>query len=322
MFAAAAVAGAQNARRREAELALAGMLSDPLPLWHHGLEDFHQPVWLLFVYIHDMNLVPKLANTRLQLRVRYGNNGCYQEKYSQKVRSSTPEGDEQARGVFEAMFVYPWSRTLQPSIMIDLVKLGFIDWTISTGAVSIPFGEGNPGAIDHDVLFFGKKGEDGFIGQLSVFLEVRSISRAELELGIDRLTLSALDMAIASELGGLRPSPMGPMGRMGSLGMLGYPGHGLSPHVGPSVGGTPVVLGHALPRGAPTGGAGVVQGSAVDSAAFAGSFAPGEAVAGLPPNGVTTRPREETSRNRSGQVRHVVVTRNSQGREERLEWTE
>lgn len=319
MFAAAAVAGVHAARRRQAEQAIAGMLADPAPLWHRN-DELMQPVWLLFVYIQDISLVHKLANTRLQLRVRYGNNGCYQEKYSQKVRSSTPLANEQAGADFESMFVYPWSRTLEPCIMIDLVKLGFIDWTISTGAMHIPFGEGNAGAIDQDVLFFGKKGEDGFIGQMNVFIEVRSISRAELELGIDRVRLTVLDMAVAASLGELHP--LGP-GLMAPMGVLGPPRAGIHHHhAGASIGGTPVVLGHAMPR-ANTVGLGIVQGSAVDSAVFAGSVAPSGSENNSSghrrqPSRERLRPAQERFRDHyGGQVRHVTVARRSEGTEHR-----
>jgi hypothetical protein len=291
MFAAAAVAGVHAARRREAERALSSLLIEPLPLYSGRHDDLLEPVWLLFVYIHDINLVSKFANTRLQLRVRYGDNGCYQEKYSQKVRSSTPAGDQQAKASFEAMFVSPWSRNLPPSIMVDLVKLGFIDWTISTAAMRIPFGEGQPGAIEHDVLFFGKKGEDGFIGQVNLFLEVRSITRAELELGIDGMSLSILSPTESSS--GLSPMAVG------------------SP-IGNPIGGTPVVLGQAMPTGVVAGGPGIVQGSVVD---------PGTARTQGGARSVPTT-REETFRDSDGRVHHVVITRQPNGVEERFEWVD
>lgn len=307
---AGSIAGAHAARRREADRraaqALASLLADPLPLWSWN-EDLLQPVWLLFVYIHGVNLVPKLANTRLQLRVRYGNKGCYQEKYSQKVRSSTPAGDEQARAAFESMFVYPWNPTLEPSVMIDVVKLGFIDWTISTGALRIPFGEGNPGAFDHDVLLFGKKGEDGFIGQLQLFVEVRGVPRAELELGLERPGFGAPDLPLGA-------GPLGRFGVQAPLGLMGSP-----------ISGTPVVLGHAMPAGVPPSGPGIVQGSALGSPFGGGGVAAGVAPAGAAPGasgaGVAAV-REESFRDDRGQVRHVVVTRRADGTEERLEWTD
>jgi hypothetical protein len=300
MFAAAAVAGMQSARRREADRALRSVLAGPAPLWHRTDEDL-EPLWLLHVYVQDVSLVSKLGNTRLQLRVRYGDSGCYQEKYSQKVRSSTPVGDEQAKASFEAMFVFPWSQTLAPSIMLDVVKLGFIDWTISTAAIRIPFGEGQPGALEHDVLLFGKKGEDGFIGQLSLLLEVRSISRAELEFGLDVLTMPSLARADIVTMG--RAGPMHPVTMMGNP-------------VGPAIGGTPVVLGQVMPGGAPSGGHNVVQGSTVHSADVH------SVPVGLPRPSRGAGAREEVYQEPGGRVRHVLITRHPDGSEERLEWSD
>jgi hypothetical protein len=308
MFAAAAVAGVHAARRREAERALVGLMVDPLPLYNGRAADLLEPVWLLFVYIHDVNLVSKFANTRIQLRVRYGDNGCYQEKYSQKVRSSTPAGAEQAKANFESMFVYPWSRELAPSVMVDLVKLGFIDWTISTAAMRIPFDEGQPGAIEHDVLFFGKKGEDGFIGQLNLFLEVRSITRAELELGIDSLALSILS---PTERELARPAVVS-LGPAPSIGNSRLHTVAVGSPIGNPVDGTPVVLGQAMPTGVSNGGPGIVQGSVVHTA----DSRPRMGASSVP------RPREETFRGSDGRLRHVIITRQPNGEEERLEWIE
>jgi len=296
------------------------LLRDPQPLWHSRSE-LLEPAWLLLFYVHNVDLVQKLGNTRLQIRVRYGDSGRFQEKYSQKVRSSAPTGSEQARAVFESMFLFSWSRELAPEIHVQLIKLGFIDWTISEAAMRIPFGEGRPGATEHELLFMGKKGEDGLVGQVGVFLEVKSISRAELELGLDNLALSALDLSWS-------PSPgLGSMG-MGGLRALGAPGSyghpsGLGGFGGSaaasgaarpfrSSGGTPVVIGQAVPAGR------VAMGTP--------GIAQGEALGPQPGSGSTRRSagmgREETYREADGQVRHVLITRHPDGREERLEWTQ
>ena len=95
------------------------------------------------------------------------------------------------------------------------------------------------------------------IGKTNVFMEVRSISRAELELGFDTAGLSASDVALASSFGGMRPF-------VASVLAADHGGH-VHSLAGPSVGGTPVVLGHVLPRGVLAGDPGVVQGSAVDA---------------------------------------------------------
>merc|ERR1712066_1106224 len=65
------------------------------------------------------------------------------------------------------------------------------------------------------MLFFGKKGEDNFIGQLTLFMEVRAVTRAQMELGMEHVNLSALDLAwapsarmptfAAGPLGGVAP---------------------------------------------------------------------------------------------------------------------
>lgn len=310
MFPAAAVAGVHAARRRHAESALTGLLRDPGPVWTSS-HDMMQPVWLMFVYIHNVNLVPKFANTRFQIRVRYGDSGSYAEKYSQKVRSSTPAGDGQAEALFEAMFVFPLNNELTQQLNLDLVKLGFIDWTISTAGFRLPFGERNPGALEHDVLFFGKKGEDGFIGQLNLFMEVRAISRAELELGIDAVPLSALDLAFAAPRG----PPIGEQGMPVGISMAGPRGMMAAPMappmgmpMGAAVGSSPIVVGHAMPTGTPIGGADVVQGSAVN--------------AGMPPPMQAPGVQEQTFRGADGQVHHVIITRRADGSEERLEFTE
>lgn len=241
--AAAAAAAGVTAARRQQELALRDLLRDPRPLWH-GQEELLEPVWLVFLHIHSVDLVPKFANTRLQIRAKYGDSGRFQEKYSQKVRSSNPPEREQVRASFESMFLFSWSRELSPEIHLQLIKLGFIDWTISESGMRLPFGEGNPGAIEHDLLFMGKKGENGFVGQVSIFVEVKPISIAEIELGIDGLTLRALDLA--------RTVPRGPSAFPGA-----YAAHHLS-------GGSPVVMGLPVPEGAGMAGPGVVQGEALD----------------------------------------------------------
>lgn len=180
--AAAGVVAAHHARQRQMERSLAEILRDPRPLWYNQ-PDLFQPVWLMFVYVDSLSLVPKLANTRMQIRVRYGGSGRFMEKYSSKVRTAVVEGSEQVSGKFEAMFLFPWSADLQPILALDLVKLGFMDWNISEAVMRIPFGPNNPGALEHDLLFFGKRGEDGFIGQVNLFLEVKAVTLAEVEQG-------------------------------------------------------------------------------------------------------------------------------------------
>jgi len=308
MFAAAAVAGAaagaSAARRRQAERSLNELLRDPGPLWQTHAEML-QPVWLLFVYIHDVTLVPKFAETRLQIRARYGSRDHYMEKYSQKVKSTR----EPPRAEFEAMFLFPWKNDLAPCLAFDLRHLGFWDSTVSTAAINIPFGEGSPGAVEHDMLFFGKKGEDGFIGQLTLFLEVRGITRAQLELGMDGLGLSAMDAAWtpharnpafdAEFLGGAGPFVAGPPS--------GFPG-AASQYRGPPMDGHFRGGPGAGPRG---GGVPVVQGRAVSGPAAATGL-------GAQPEDT----REESYWDEQGVLHHVIITRGPDGREERLEWSD
>mmetsp|Transcript_44319 Transcript_44319/g.102388 ORF Transcript_44319/g.102388 Transcript_44319/m.102388 type:complete len:337 (-) Transcript_44319:52-1062(-) len=69
--------------RRAVERALAEVLDDPGPLYHRQIEE--EPIWLLFVYLDTLCLNRAFANKRMQIRLRYGDCGTYQEKCSQKV---------------------------------------------------------------------------------------------------------------------------------------------------------------------------------------------------------------------------------------------
>lgn len=308
--AAAAVVAVRAARRRQAERALNELLMDPGPFLLRETVEMMRPVWLLLVYVHSVELVPKLANTRLQLRARYGGSGRYQEKYSPKVKSTASP----AVAMFESMFVFPWSTDLQSVLALDLVKLGFVDWTQSTAGIQIPFGPGNPGATECDMLFFGKKGEDGFVGQIKLFLEVKSISRAELELGIEGMGFNAMDPrwtapSLTPGLVVLDPSMIATAGDSGQ----------------------PVPVQGRVVRG------GVASGTAVQSGVVQGSAVQGDVVTGRPvassqpvasPQRVSQDGRttgnvtEEVYQDASGQTRHVIVTRHPDGSEERLEFVE
>lgn len=52
-----------------------------------------KPVSVLYVQLGALDLSEGLGDTRLQVRLRYGDSGHFQEKYSQKVRSSTSAPD-------------------------------------------------------------------------------------------------------------------------------------------------------------------------------------------------------------------------------------
>lgn len=86
--AAAATASYRVARDlRGAERALADALADPRPLHVRRQEE---PIHLLFVHLGTLSATKELANARLQVRLRYGGDGVFQEKYSQKVKTSAP----------------------------------------------------------------------------------------------------------------------------------------------------------------------------------------------------------------------------------------
>lgn len=90
---AATVLAAHQRERLAAERALADLFASELPLFHRRQDV--EPVWLLFVSLESLYVAAELANTRLQIRLRYGGTGIFQEKYSQKVRSSAPNGQVQ-----------------------------------------------------------------------------------------------------------------------------------------------------------------------------------------------------------------------------------
>lgn len=110
MFAAAAVSASMHAahdsplpRRTLLERALADLLADPGPL-RHGPEE-REPVWLLFVSLGSLQLAPNLANARFQVRIRYGGNGRFREKHSQKVKSTPPVDCQGQPGSLQGMLV-------------------------------------------------------------------------------------------------------------------------------------------------------------------------------------------------------------------------
>mmetsp|Transcript_34294 Transcript_34294/g.80165 ORF Transcript_34294/g.80165 Transcript_34294/m.80165 type:complete len:337 (+) Transcript_34294:65-1075(+) len=72
--------------RNAAERALAEILADPGPLYHRQPEQ--EPIWLLFIYLDTLHVHKEFANSRFQIRLRYGDSGTYQEKSTQKVQSS------------------------------------------------------------------------------------------------------------------------------------------------------------------------------------------------------------------------------------------
>lgn len=55
-------------------------------------------IWLLFVHLDTLSLVGELADTRLQVRVRFGSSGIYQEKFTHKVASSPAQEDPLQQG--------------------------------------------------------------------------------------------------------------------------------------------------------------------------------------------------------------------------------
>lgn len=240
-----------------------------------------EPVWLLLVYVGSVDVAPKLADKRLQLRVRYGSSGHFSEKVSKKVRSSTC-----GRADFEQMLVFPWSRVLAANVTVDLVKLGFFDRTVSEAGVRLPFGEGRPGTLEHELLFLGQSNQDGLVGQLGVMVEVRSVSGLELLLGLDAPPGSA----------SLPWAPDAGFGRNWSSG---------------AIGGTPTVLGQALPPGA-------IQGPVVQGATGGAAIGSPTGHDSLAAHGA----REESYVDESGQVHRVIIRRRPDGREERLEWIE
>eukprot|EP00928_Gymnodinium_smaydae_P039459 TRINITY_DN26954_c0_g1_i1.p1 TRINITY_DN26954_c0_g1~~TRINITY_DN26954_c0_g1_i1.p1 ORF type:complete len:314 (+),score=60.44 TRINITY_DN26954_c0_g1_i1:54-944(+) len=294
MLAAAAVASVQHARRRETERALRDLMRGASPSFYLGdwESELRRPVTIILVYVHSVSLVSKFADKRMQLRLRYGSAVRFMEKYSPKVRcAEAADGSIQAQ--FEAMFVLAWNDDLEPIIALDLIKLGWMDWTISTAAMRMPFREGRPGSVVQDLVFTGKKGEDGLIGNVEVMLEVKAISPLELELGIGSLPLAFLD-----------PLWNPPPERVST--------QVFDASLGPVVQGRPVSFSEAAAAQDDEVADGRVVGEPRRSAGGAlGSAA-----------GLRAGPhfQESVLRDGRGSSRHVVVTRFSDGREHRMEW--
>lgn len=66
--------------------ALAGILADSGPVHHAGRRDEREPIWLLLVQLDTLAVGRDFADCRMQIRLRYGGNGRFQEKFSQKLR--------------------------------------------------------------------------------------------------------------------------------------------------------------------------------------------------------------------------------------------
>lgn len=290
MLAAAAAAGALHAatqpRRRRSRA---------------RCED-QEPVWLLFINLGSLQLAPNLASSHFQVRLRYGGNGRFRERFSQKVRSTakveghalaapqqgmlvelhgmassaelngmlgvcqgfdqlsnmwmvrlmtnevkavTASNIRRATQVFgnlDAMLIFPWSPSLEPQLTFSLRKLGLYDTTIAEATVTIPFISGRPGLADQELLFLGKRGCSGFVGQLGVTAELRSFPRADFFQGapgdLDRM------------LNSLEPVRM-PPGHLGPNSMAGRPAVGTPMSYGGLTPGLPVDIG--VPVGMPVG---------------------------------------------------------------------
>lgn len=119
----------------------------------------------------------------------------------------------------DSLFVFPWSRDLTPHITFSLRKLGFYDTTISEATVHIPFVEGRPGITEQELLFLGKRGASGFVGQLGILAELRSFPRGDLLQG------PSFPGALEEMLGSLELLRM-PPGHLGPNSMAGRPVRG------------------------------------------------------------------------------------------------
>lgn len=84
--------GSMRHSRYMADEAIADLLSESRGVIHSS--DDRQPIYLLFVQLRTLQLAPGYANSRFQMRLRYGSEWRYAERYSPKVRS-TPKGPEQ-----------------------------------------------------------------------------------------------------------------------------------------------------------------------------------------------------------------------------------
>lgn len=99
MFAAAAASAAaaqsQDASRHSryiVDKAIADLLTDTESSIRQQGDG--QPIYLLFVHVRTLQLAPEHADTRFQIRIRYGGNGHFAERFSPKQKSS-PKGPEQ-----------------------------------------------------------------------------------------------------------------------------------------------------------------------------------------------------------------------------------
>lgn len=166
----------------------------------------------------------------------------------------------------DSLFVFPWSRDLPPHITFSVRKLGFYDTTISEATVHIPFEEGRPGMAEQELLFLGKRGITGFVGQLGISAELRCFARSEL---VDGPCLpSSLEQMLGSlELLRMPPGHLGPNSMAGSPetgiplehqglppGAMRFDLHGMAAAASGYAGGlpanqsgTPVVIGRPVP---------------------------------------------------------------------------
>mmetsp|Transcript_18 Transcript_18/g.54 ORF Transcript_18/g.54 Transcript_18/m.54 type:complete len:299 (+) Transcript_18:69-965(+) len=278
MLAIAAAVGGAQAAQRHASSAVADMSVE-----HYVVADrydeYVQRRWLLLVYVPAVDVSEPFSSSRLQLRIRYGASGSYQERVSRKVRCM-PNDHQQARAEFDAASLFTWNRNVQPVVTVQLVKLGFIDRTVGQASVRLPFLEGRPGAVRQDLCLHGKKSQEASpVGRMSVFLEARLMSQAEFDLGIDCIGLAE------------RPS-LAPQGRRiaNEMNELLELESEESPRTVPNT--VPVVVGCALPTASFRPGApGVVQGSV---ASEPGHWRPG-AIEGSPVIVCGKAPRDSKS---------------------------
>lgn len=224
----------------------------------------------MLVEIHSMASTPELNGMLGVCESWCAGSGSWSVRFmSNELQAVRPENLCPASQVFanlDAMVVFPWSSSLPPQITFSLRKLGIYDTTISETTVTIPFSEGRPGVAEQEVLFLGRRGCSGFVGQLGVAAELRSFMRGDLLQG------SPFPGALEEMLGSLELLRM-PAGHLGPNSMAGRPATGTpigpfsaafgfpfgAPRQQPPVDAA-VVVGRPVPREVPLASVGTPRG--------------------------------------------------------------
>lgn len=185
--------------RRQQELLQAVLETDPVLLADMAairIAEEMMPVWALFVHVERAELVPRLSDVRLQVRVKYGEPGRSLHHWTSPA-TGVMQDDGRTFADFEDSCVFPWRPDLQPVLRLRLARLGLVNRVISKVEFTLPFHPGTAGRRVQqlhvqDTCLYSKWPFVQLLGQIRVRMELRCVPRHTLygQRGGDELLMA------------------------------------------------------------------------------------------------------------------------------------